>query len=180
MGSLRKELEQVREDSLLDALTGISNRKAFDSGLETTISESREQGSVFCLLLIDIDHFKQFNDTHGHLVGDKVLRFVAATLKRCIKGKDLCARYGGEEFAIILPDTDLAGAHTIAEQIRVAISGRVLKDSASGQAYGRITVSIGAGQYCDGELPNDTIGRADQALYQAKARGRNRVVVAES
>ncbi|MCB1873960.1 MAG: diguanylate cyclase, partial [Gammaproteobacteria bacterium] len=169
--TVRKELEQVRKEILTDALTGISNRKAFDSALQHTIDTAQEQRTPFCLLLADIDHFKQFNDTHGHLVGDKVLRFVSVTLKRCLKGKDMAARYGGEEFAVILPQTALTGAETVAEQIRDAISSGILKDKKNDQDYGRITISIGVVQFRWNELPNDLIERADRALYLAKNRG---------
>lgn len=175
MDHLRKELEQVREESLIDALTGISNRKAFDAALEHTINSARERNASFTVLLADIDRFKNFNDTYGHLVGDKVLRFVGATIKRCVKGKDMAARFGGEEFAIILPQTDQNGAYTVAEQIRKEVSSGKLKDKANGGAYGRITISIGVAQFFSSDLSNDLIRRADRALYLAKERGRNRV-----
>jgi len=171
---LRKELEQVKEESMMDALTGISNRKAFDAALEHIVYSVREQKTPFCILMADIDHFKQFNDTHGHLVGDKVLRFVASTLKRCLKGKDMAARFGGEEFTAILPQTFLPGAEAISEQIRQTISCGELKDRSTGRGYGKITVSIGIAQFRNNELPNDLIRRADRALYKAKKRGRNR------
>jgi diguanylate cyclase len=173
--SLRKELEQVKEESLTDALTGISNRKAFDAALEHTVHSAREQRTPFCILLADIDRFKQFNDTYGHLVGDKVLRFVASTLKRCLKGKDMAARFGGEEFAVILPQTALIGAEAIAEQIRQAVSSGVLKETSNGREYGKVTISIGIAQFRWNELPNELIQRTDRALYLAKDRGRNRV-----
>ena len=175
MDVLRKELAQVKEEAVTDALTGISNRKAFDATLEHMIYDAREQKTPLCILLADIDHFKQFNDTYGHLVGDKVLRFVAATLKRCVKGNDVAARFGGEEFAVILPQTELAGAATVAEQIRKAVSSGQLKDKTSGEAYGKITISMGIAQFFGSDLPNDLIHRADKALYMAKDRGRNRI-----
>lgn len=174
--SLRDELEYVRRESLTDALTGISNRKAFDSTLEHMVREARDAGSPFCILLADIDHFKKINDTHGHLVGDKILRFVAATIKRCIKGKDLVARYGGEEFGLLLPHTDLDSAHTVAEQIRQTVSSGKLKDKSNQESYGRVTISIGVAQFTVNDLPNTLVQRADRALYQAKERGRDRVV----
>lgn len=175
MASLRKELGHIKEESLTDALTGISNRKAFDAALENTIYTAREEKTPFCLLLADIDHFKKFNDTYGHLVGDKVLRFVASTLKHCLKGKDMAARFGGEEFAVILPQTALTGAEAISEQIRKAISSGELRDKASGQLYGKITISIGVAQFRMNELPNNLIQRADRTLYLAKKHGRNRI-----
>ena len=173
--SLRRELEQVKEESMTDGLTGISNRKAFDAVLEHTIHTARETGVDFCVLLIDIDHFKLVNDTYGHLVGDKVLRFAAATIKRMVRGKDMVARYGGEEFALILPDTDLDGATTVAEHIRKTVSAGDLKDKSGSSSYGRITVSIGLAQFSPSDLPNKLIERADRALYLAKEHGRNRV-----
>jgi len=173
--ALRKELEQVRQESLTDALTGISNRKAFDTMLEQNILQHREEHASFSILLADIDLFKKFNDTYGHLVGDKVLRFVAATLKRCLKGNDVVARFGGEEFTAILPKTDLDSAAIVAEQIRQAVSAGSLKDKASQESYGRVTISIGVAQFMPEDLPNILIERADQALYQAKAQGRDRI-----
>lgn len=173
--SLRRELEQVKEESMTDGLTGIANRKAFDAVLEHTIHTARETGMDFCVLLIDIDHFKLVNDTYGHLIGDKVLRFTAATLKRLVRGKDTVARYGGEEFALILPDTDMDGATTVAEHIRQTVSAGDLKDRNGGNSYGRITVSIGIAAFTPSDLPNRLIERADRALYLAKEHGRNRV-----
>ena len=172
---LRRELDQVREESLTDALTGISNRKAFDAALEKIFKERTGEEDTFGLLLADIDHFKRFNDTFGHLVGDKVLRFVGATLKSCVNGKDVAARYGGEEFAIILPHTDSVGSCALAEQIRQAISAGKLKNRESGESYGRLTISIGVSQFRPGEPPAALILRADKALYRAKENGRNRV-----
>ncbi len=173
--SLRKELEQVKEESLIDALTQISNRKAFDTALDHAIRSAEEGDTEFCLLLADIDYFKRFNDTYGHLVGDKVLRFVASTLKRCTKEHDIAARYGGEEFAVILPTATMAGAETVAEQMRKAISTGILKDKANGKGYGKVTISIGIAQFRREEASCDVVRRADQALYFAKERGRNRV-----
>jgi len=175
VSSLRNELEQVRQESLTDALTGISNRKAFDTMLEQNILQHREEHAPFSLLLADIDHFKQFNDTYGHLVGDKVLRFVAASLKRCLKGNDVVARFGGEEFTAILPKTGLDSAAIVAEQIRQAVSAGSLKDKASQESYGRVTISIGVAQFVPDDLPNILIARADQALYLAKEQGRDRI-----
>ena len=176
--ALRKELERVKEESLTDSLTGISNRKAFDAALTQTINAAVKEKTSFSMLLLDIDRFKKFNDTFGHLVGDKVLRFVATVLKRSVKGKDMAARFGGEEFAIILPETSLDDAYTVSEQVRKAISARKLKENSNGKDYGIVTISIGVAEFRFDEDPHDLIGRADKALYQAKESGRDRVVIA--
>jgi diguanylate cyclase len=172
--ALRRELNQVKKESMTDALTGVANRKAFNSSLETLSQDVRAEGLSMCVLLVDIDHFKRFNDTYGHLVGDRVLRFVATTIQRCVKGKDAVARFGGEEFAVILPETELAGAEVVAEQIRMAVSDGELRDKHSGARYGRITVSIGVGQCRRNELATELLERVDRALYRAKDKGRNR------
>lgn len=173
--SLRKELHQVKEESKIDALTGIANRKAFDIELEQSILTSRETKKPFCLLLLDIDHFKKFNDTYGHLIGDKVLRYVAASLKRNVKGNDCVARFGGEEFVIILPATSINGGMVVAEQIRQAVSSGTLTDKITDTSYGKTMISIGITQFRPSDLSNELVGRADKALYLAKDRGRNRV-----
>jgi diguanylate cyclase len=175
--TLRCELEQIREESQTDALTGISNRRAFEATLRAVTEASDRQRSPFCVLMADIDHFKRFNDTHGHLVGDRVLRFVASTLKRCVKGNDKVARFGGEEFVVVLPGTFLIGGQAVAEQIRKEIAAGELKDTQTGKSYGRLTISIGVAQQRWGEPGERVVERADQALYLAKQRGRNRVAV---
>lgn len=173
--SMRKELAYIREESLTDSLTGVSNRKAFDIALEDRIHRARREKSIFSVLIADIDYFKQVNDNYGHLIGDKVLRFVASSFKRCVKGKDLVARFGGEEFAVILDNTDISGASAVAEQIRQAVYSGIIKDMNNKKTLDRISISIGVAQYNASDLPNDILQRADEALYLAKDRGRNRV-----
>lgn len=173
--SLRKELKQVKKESLIDALTGIFNRKAFDTSFEETIQTALKENGQFYLLLADIDHFKQFNDTFGHLVGDKVLKFVANTLKSCSGKNNLAARFGGEEFAIIVQEKTLIKTEAIAEKIRISISSGELKDKASGKSYGKLTISIGIAQLRMNDKAKDLIKRADKALYLAKERGRDRI-----
>jgi diguanylate cyclase len=173
--TLRKELEHIREESMTDGLTGIGNRRAFDATLAKCIENAETQRAPFSILLIDIDHFKRFNDTYGHLIGDRVLRFVANTLRHTVKGYDKPSRFGGEEFTVILPSTFLSGASAVAEQIRKAIAGGNLMDKSTGESYGRVYVSIGTAQYRKGETVEALIQRVDQALYRAKQRGRNRV-----
>ncbi len=178
--SLRNELEWVHEELMIDALTGLLNRKGFDHLLEGSTKEAREHQSQMCLVMIDIDHFKRINDNYGHIVGDEVLRFIAAKMKAVIKGRDIISRYGGEEFAIILPNTPLSGALHIAEEVRKIISTSKLTRKASQQVLDQITVSIGVAWYRKKENLDDFIHRADRALYHAKHTGRNRVVNGET
>jgi len=174
--TLQQELDRARKRALTDTLTGLANREALYGALESAIRDAEEQDTLLCLLMIDIDHFKRVNDTHGHLVGDRVIRFVASTLKRLVKGKDTAARFGGEEFALVLPDTPSSGAMALAENIRRAIADARLVRSDTREPLSQITVSIGMGSYRRGEEVNALLDRADQALYAAKSGGRNRVV----
>ena len=176
MASLQRNLDEFRRESMLDPLTKIYNRKAFDEGLLRTITEADESGKPLALLLLDIDHFKNFNDTYGHQTGDQVLRLVAMTLKSNIKGRDIVARYGGEEFAAILPTTDLDGATILAENIRKAIQAKELLKRSTNEKLGRITASVGIAVYRPGETPSALIERADRCLYAAKHAGRNCVI----
>ncbi|HEY9081628.1 GGDEF domain-containing protein [Magnetovibrio sp.] len=176
IGQLREDLEDMRREALTDALTGMANRKLFDMELRRHARDAMESGENLSLLMIDIDHFKTFNDTYGHQTGDEVLKLLASTMTKAVKGEDIPARYGGEEFAVILPSTDLDGAVHVAEHVRDRISTKKLVNRATNQNLGRITVSVGAATFEFGEPLSDLIRRADQALYKAKAIGRNRVV----
>ncbi len=128
------------------------------------------------LLILDIDHFKKFNDTYGHQLGDQVLRLVARTLTDSLKGRDTPARFGGEEFVIILPQTRLGNAVTVTEQLRRTMMRHKVVRKNTGDEYGVITISIGASCYRAGEPLTDLVRRADAALYHAEHTGRNRVV----
>lgn len=177
---LRQNLEVVRREALTDALTGIPNRKFFDTRLREAARDAMEHDEPLSLLIADIDHFKQFNDTYGHQLGDQVLRLVARTLTDSIKGRDTPARYGGEEFGIVLPQTRLQDAMVLADQIRRTIMRRRIVRKNTGDDFGAITISIGVSLYCPGEQLIETIRRADAALYHAKRTGRNRVVSEEA
>jgi diguanylate cyclase len=179
IAELRQNLEVVRREALTDALTGIPNRKFFETRLREAVRDAMESGEALSLFIADIDHFKQFNDTYGHQLGDQVLRLVARTLTDSVKGRDTPARYGGEEFAIILPQTRLKDALVLAEQIRRTIMRRRIIRRNTGDDYGTITLSIGVSQYRPGEQLLETVRRADAALYQAKRSGRNRVIAEE-
>jgi len=177
LATISDRLVAARQQALTDGLTGIANRRCFDERLTELTTEASKENDNLCLLIGDIDHFKAFNDTYGHRVGDQVLKQVARTLTQCIKGRDVAARYGGEEFAVILPQTDLKGAERVSEQIRQSIAKKTIKLKSSGQTLGAITMSIGASQYVSGESQSTLIERADQGLYEAKRTGRNRTVV---
>lgn len=174
--SLQEDLEAVQKEALTDPLTRISNRKAFDQGLARAIERSNVTDTPLCLIILDIDYFKKFNDTHGHQTGDQVLRLVASMLGANIEQKALAARYGGEEFALILPETGLEAARTLGERIRKAIQVKKLLKRSTNEQLGRITASFGVAELGPDDNAASLIERADQCLYLAKSNGRNRVV----
>lgn len=176
IAELRVNIQLIEREALTDPLTGIANRKQLDLFLADTLAERDGNGPSAALLMLDIDHFKKFNDTHGHPVGDQVLKLVAKSLVDSIKGRDLAGRYGGEEFLIVLPSTELANAVTLANQIRVAIGSRSLVNRNTHEKIGRITVSIGVAAQHPGEGADTLIERADKALYTAKNNGRDQVI----
>lgn len=173
---MRYSLDQVRKDSLRDPLTEVGNRKFFDNELARVTSESIENNTTLSLLMADIDHFKKFNDTYGHLIGDQVLRLVARTLIENLKGRDIIARYGGEEFVILLPNTDVVSAEKVANQLRESLGTKQVKRKNTNETLGVVTISLGATEYCPHEDLEAFIARADAALYEAKQAGRNRVM----
>jgi diguanylate cyclase len=170
---LRENLQAVQREALTDALTGIPNRKFFDSRLQEAAREALNEGEAVSLVLCDIDHFKHFNDSYGHQIGDQVLRLVARTLSDSVKGRDTPARFGGEEFAIILPRTNLQQAAIVADQIRNGVMRRRFVGKDTRGDYGGVTLSFGVAQYRANEDLADLVGRADAALYHAKREGRN-------
>ena len=176
INQLQVNLEAVRNESLTDPLTSLANRKYFDQTLDKSIAQSAATGEPVSLLMTDIDHFKAFNDTFGHLTGDQVLRLVALAVKQNVKGQDVAARYGGEEFAVILPNTGLRAALTVADHIRRAVMTKELMKRSTGEHLGRVTVSIGVAAAQKGETSQSLIERADSCLYAAKRSGRNRVM----
>jgi diguanylate cyclase len=151
INQLQQNLETVRNESLTDPLTGLANRKYFDEMLDRAVLESRQSGEPLSLLLTDIDHFKKFNDSYGHLTGDQVLRLVAQAVRQNVKGQDLAARYGGEEFAIILPSTPLRQALTVADHIRRGVVLKELIKRSTGENLGRVTISVGVAMLHKGE-----------------------------
>lgn len=176
---LRESLEETRREASTDGLTGIANRMRFERELRTAAAAAMEHGTTLCLLMADIDHFKVFNDTHGHAVGDQVLRLVARVLTDAVRPGDLVARYGGEEFAVVLPDCDLGEAARIGERIRDRIGHKHVVRRSTGDDLGAVTLSLGATAYAFGEPVAQAVERADAGLYRAKQGGRNRVVVVD-
>jgi diguanylate cyclase len=177
LDELREQLETARHEASTDALTGLANRKAFDTALQEHSAMANDTRRELCLIMADIDHFKHFNDSHGHLIGDKLLRFVANILKDSLKGQDLVARFGGEEFAILLPNTPLRGALAVAESLRARVQSQRLRRTDTQQPIGGVTLSLGLASFRYGETLETFIARADTALYQSKRLGRNRVTL---
>ncbi|QPF95048.1 GGDEF domain-containing protein [Bradyrhizobium commune] len=172
---IRDSLSKSEQRARTDTLTGLANRRALDEFLRKA-QTTAEWGEPLSVLLLDIDHFKTFNDNFGHGVGDQVLRLMAKVLREKVREQDLSARYGGEELIAVLPDTDLAACTEIAERIRRAIAEAKITRRSTGEVLPGITVSIGVARYRVGETVTDLIERCDRALYLAKGGGRNRVV----
>lgn len=174
---LKERLEQVENENLTDPLTGIANRKKFDKVLFENAVESARKEQSLCLVMSDIDHFKKFNDEHGHLFGDQVLKLVAHTLDTGVNEGGTAARYGGEEFGIILPNTSLQSAVRLANELRERVSTKKIVKRTTGDDVGRITMSFGVAQFSANEDLETLVARADEALYSAKEAGRNQVKV---
>jgi len=166
---LQENLEVVRTESLTDPLTTLSNRKFFDDAIERMLKAAEAAGQPFSVILTDIDHFKKFNDTYGHLTGDQVLRLVAVSLKHNVKGQDIAARYGGEEFAVLLPATPVLEAAKLAQDIIQAIDDLAIEHAASPVAAS-VTASIGVASCVPARSlrPESLKDRADKALYTRK------------
>lgn len=178
---LRDEVRRARHESLLDGLTGLANRRAFDQRLAVCIATADVvQGDAApppCLLLADIDHFKRINDSYGHAFGDQVLQAVAQVFKQHAPAAGLAARVGGEEFALLLPTASLDTAQALAERLRATIAASRIRRQGGSDSVERVTLSLGVAPYRHGESARAFVDRADQALYAAKAAGRDRVTV---
>ncbi|MDJ0806371.1 MAG: GGDEF domain-containing protein [Gammaproteobacteria bacterium] len=173
---LQSELEDARREASTDALTGLCNRKALNNKLDQLLDAELDVSTPLSILMLDIDHFKQFNDSYGHLIGDEVIRKVADTLKQLTSEQGIAARYGGEEFIVVMPNTDIEQALSQANAIHQAVAQISLIRRKSQQRLPGITVSVGAACMRQGEAREDLLERADQALYAAKSGGRNRVM----
>jgi diguanylate cyclase len=177
--ALRADLMRTREESKLCPLTRVLNRRGFEERLDAMLAEPPARGSQHCLILLDIDHFKRVNDTHGHPVGDKVLEGLGAVLRSVPPEPGMaCARYGGEEFAILLPSTTLTKAVQLAEAVRTRTRGVRLRNKATNAVELTVTVSAGVAAWQPGEDARTLVSCADAALYRSKASGRDRVMVA--
>lgn len=168
---------QYERAAMFDGLTGIHNRRWLDETLHRMVRRHEKNGGSLVVSLIDIDHFKSFNDRYGHAAGDHVLTVVAATLARNLRPTDLVARFGGEEFVIIFPETGLDLAARAADRVREAVAAEALA-MPDGTALPRVTISMGVAQLAPGQSVPDLLKSADFAMYRAKQAGRDRVVVA--
>jgi diguanylate cyclase len=179
LSRMREHLEQVRRDAMTDGLTSLANRKAFDESLEAATAQSEAKGEPLTLAVVDIDHFKVFNDTWGHQTGDQVIRYVASVIGRLAEGGRIAARYGGEEFAVIFPGEKSDKALAALESAREEISSRILKRRSTNEDLGAITISSGIAERKAGDTPASLVERADGALYASKRAGRNRTSLAD-
>ncbi|MFO1399179.1 MAG: diguanylate cyclase [Burkholderiales bacterium] len=172
LGALRGLLDDVQQRAANDPLTGLATKPVFEDAAERALDEQRRYGHPVSLVFCDIDRFKSINDTHGHSVGDVVLREVAQRVRRTLRTVDLAARYGGEEFVLLLPNTGISGARRIAERIRAALAASVIAPA------GEVTASFGVAQAAPDEDLAGWLNRADAAMYAAKRSGRNKVLPA--
>jgi diguanylate cyclase (GGDEF)-like protein len=173
-----KQQREYKRNAMIDGLTSLYNRRWIDDSLPRFINRYSRSGQSLVVVIMDVDHFKKFNDTYGHPAGDRVLISVASTLKQSLRPTDYVARYGGEEFLVILPDTDHEGAVTAAERLRSAVSETVVT-TIDGAPLPKVTISLGAAVYTSGHTMATLIASADAALYQSKHNGRNRVTFAQ-
>lgn len=171
--ALRTELKKSRQDAHIDPLTGLFNRRVFDSELEQFSQGGNSQR--MSLIMIDVDHFKRFNDTYGHLMGDKVLQYVGKLLRENCRQPVLPVRFGGEEFAVLAPGYNIAAAADLAEALRSKIEAIRIRQRRTGDAISSVTASFGISQLQPGQSPVELIESADSAMYKAKENGRNRV-----
>jgi len=176
LDTIRGHLAAAEHRSRTDALTGLANRLALDDFLRDAQMATMENGKPLSLILLDVDHFKAFNDRFGHQFGDQVLRLIAQVLKGGLRTYDLAARFGGEELVAVLPGADVDVARAVAERIRQAIAKRQITRRSTGELLSGVTVSMGVARFVPGEPLTTLLERCDRALYAAKSAGRNRTV----
>ncbi len=177
---LRRDLERARDDAMLDPLTGILNRRGFEKRIESLLTAGPAAGASHCLVMLDIDHFKSVNDTHGHLMGDRVIQAVGEILRTSInQTTQAAARYGGEEFALLLPQTSLDHSVQLAEAVRTRTKAMKIRHRTTQEVLLTVTISGGVAEMRPGDDASSLISRADAALYRAKSGGRDRVTTAD-
>lgn len=177
LGRSLVERDELEAQAWVDALTGLYNRHWFDQSLRVLVLHCRRRGAGLSLLMMDVDHFKRYNDSHGHLAGDIALSTVAQAVRAHLRPGDHAARYGGEEIAVLLPDAELEEASRVAERVLRAIRGQEIHDR-DGRPLPCVTASVGIAQWRADETAAALIARADGALYQAKNAGRNQACIA--
>jgi len=177
---LQSELTRVRDEALHDALTHLLNRRGFDMQLDEMLKRAPLPGRVHGLILFDIDHFKNVNDTRGHVMGDRVLQAVGEVLLGCVPANSSVsvARYGGEEFAMLVPDSSPQQCEQLAQQVRLRVKGLKIRDRRTQEVVLTVTISAGATLFRRDDDAPTLITRADTALYRSKQDGRDRVTVA--
>jgi len=173
---LEKKNSELERLAYFDTLTGLFNRRAILAKLDEWLHQVKRYNDRLSVVMLDIDNFKHVNDSLGHRIGDRVLADISGLLRRSVRQTDFCGRYGGEEFLIILPQTDVTGAAIMAERMRAAIVGTPMHGPEASEF--KVTASLGAAECCEGDDEDLLVGRADAALYKAKANGRNRVEIA--
>lgn len=166
---------EIHNLSVTDQLTGLGNRRRLDESLATVISAARQHDVPFCVVMVDLDHFKAVNDAFGHAVGDSLLQSLGQTLEEGVRSTDTVCRFGGEEFAIVMPDIEMHGACACSERIRVSV-----ESLPQAEGMPRVTATFGVAQWQPGDTADTLLQRADQSLYQGKAEGRNRVICAQA
>jgi diguanylate cyclase len=174
INTLKTELENSRREANTDPLTGLFNRRVFEANYNQFVNDKNNQGNI-TLIMMDLDKFKAFNDTHGHLVGDQILKYIGQLLKKKCQDPVIPVRLGGEEFALLCPYLDLEEAQVIAERIRAKLASMPYSSKRTGEKIPPITASFGVAQKRDDESLSNIMERADQALYAAKDGGRNQV-----
>jgi len=176
MKKLRAEVSKLNSEATTDTLTKVNNRRSFDIEVENFVAFSKSSSKPLCLLMIDIDHFKKFNDKFGTAIGDKVLRFVATLIKNNIKGGDSVSRFSGAQFAVLLPETSYEGALIVAENIRARLAKQTLSDSTEKIELGTVTASIGVSTCNKRDNAETLIRVSDKCMHDAKKTGRNKVL----
>lgn len=174
-----QEIDSARREARIDSLTGVANRKAFDEKLHVSVGAFQREETPFVLVLVDVDHFKRINDSHGHQAGDRVLEMLGEAMREVVREGDFVARLGGDEFGVILPHTEMEVGYSVAERLHARVSEEASHMSHSGNDIS-VGLSIGVAAVRTADTPETVYQRADEAMYRSKDRGRNQVQREES